>query len=65
MTRPRPARQLRLLYDEGRDRPWLVQYCRTWPNVWVDTIRFRHQDEADRYIADIRERDRALLEAER
>ena len=65
MTPPGQPRTLRLLYDEGVELPWLVQYCKTRPTIWVDITRFRHQHEADRYIADIRARDLSLLEAER
>lgn len=65
MTRPRPARQFRLLFEEGRDRPWLIQYCKTWPNTWVDIVRFRQYGEAHRYVADARDRDKLLLEADR
>ena len=59
------SRRLRIVHEPNTTKPWVVQYDSTRGYLWADAQRFKEYDEATRYLAEINERDRALLEAER
>lgn len=61
MTRPR---HLRLIFDPGTTKPWVVQYSIDDTQTWVDVSRFHRPEEATNYVEEIAGRDRNLLEAE-
>lgn len=63
MTRPR-RRRFRLVWQPDTEKPWIIQYD-DGPQAWKDAYRFRQNGEAHRFLRSIRERDKALLEAER
>lgn len=60
MTRPR---HLRVVWDAETEK-WVVQYSTTEHQTWTDVYRFEQSDEAVRYVEEIADRDRALLEGE-
>ncbi|MDQ1490560.1 MAG: hypothetical protein QOJ23_3074 [Actinomycetota bacterium] len=58
-------RRLRIIWEpDSGPAQWVVQYD-TSRNHWTDAFRFAEQTQAVAYAAEISERDRALLEAER
>ena len=59
------ARHLRIIFEPGTSKPWLVQYSTNETQTWTDVYRFTEPDEAVTYVEDVAARDRVLLEAER
>lgn len=59
------TRRLRIVHEPDTTKPWVVQYDAARDHLWTDGQRFKTRDEAALYLAEINERDRALLEAER